>query len=117
MATWSEGYVSDIGYTYGYYPYLNPAQLAVPFLQAGLAFPEIRQACEFGFGQGISLNAHAAAGTAQWYGTDFNPHHASFARELAEVTGSQAQIFDQSFAEFCSRSDLPDFDFIALHGI
>jgi len=31
--------------------------------------------------------------------------------------GSGAQLFDQSFAEFCARTDLPDFDYIALHGI
>jgi hypothetical protein len=26
-------------------------------------------------------------------------------------------LFDQSFAEFCNRADLPDFDFIGLHGV
>lgn len=117
MAQWSEGYVSDIGYTYGYYSDLNPAQMAVPFLSSRLAWPQVTQACELGFGQGVSINAHAAGGMVRWSGTDFNPNQASFAQELANVSGSGAGLFDQSFAEFCTRTDLPDFDFIGLHGI
>ncbi len=117
MAQWSEGYVSEINYTYGYYADLNPAQMAVPFLSTRLAWPDVTHACELGFGQGISINAHAAASNIHWYGTDFNPNQASFAQELANVSDSNASLFDQSFAEFCTRTDLPDFDFIGLHGI
>lgn len=117
MADWSEGYISDINYTYGYYPYLNPNSVIIPFLTAGLEVPKFGTACELGFGQGISINAHAAASDITWYGTDFNPAHASFAQELAEVSESDIHVYDQSFAEFCTRSDLPDFDFIGLHGI
>ena len=47
----------------------------------------------------------------------FIPAHAAFARSLATAAGSDAKLFDQSFAEFCARSDLPQFDFIGLHGI
>lgn len=117
---WSEGYVNDINYTYGYYTELNPERIAIPFLQAGLAVPEIVRACELGFGQGISANIHAAAGRAAWYATDFNPSQACFARSTAKHAGTDADkllLAEQGFAEFCTRSDLPDFDFIALHGI
>ncbi|MGO1855606.1 MAG: class I SAM-dependent methyltransferase [Psychrobacter sp.] len=117
MANWSEGYVSDIDYTYGYYPELNPHNVKIPFLMAGLEVPKFITACELGFGQGMSINAHAAASNIEWYGTDFNPSQASFAQELVDVSGSNAHIFDQSFSEFCGREDLPDFDFIGLHGI
>ena len=120
MTNWSEGYVSDIDYIYGYYEELNPARLTIPFLAAGLAIPEISNACELGFGQGISVNIHAAAGTARWYATDFNPSHAAYAEELAAITGtknSTANLSEQGFNEFCRREDLPDFDFIGLHGI
>lgn len=117
MANWSEGYVSDIDYTYGYYPELNPHNVKIPFLMAGLEAPKFITACELGFGQGVSINAHAAASNIEWFGTDFNPSQASFAQELADVSGSNAHIFDQSFSEFCGREDLPDFDFIGLHGI
>ena len=117
MANWSEGYVSDIDYTYGYYAELNPHNVKIPFLMAGIEAPKFTTACELGFGQGMSINAHAAASNIAWYGTDFNPSQASFAQELSDVSGSNAQIFDQSFSEFCGREDLPDFDFIGLHGI
>jgi hypothetical protein len=117
VSDWTYGYVAEIGYTYGYYGELNPLRITLPFLNVGLAPPEIATACELGFGQGVSVNIHAAASDISWYGTDFNPTHAGFAQSLAATSGSGARLFDQSFAEFCGRSDLPDFDFIALHGI
>src|SRR5690606_16850084 len=42
---------------------------------------------------------------------------AGFAQELAQASGSNAHLFDEAFADFCARSNLPDFDFIGLHGI
>jgi len=117
MSSWSSGYVVDIDYTYGYYQELNPLRLAQAFLSAGIAWPEVRTACELGYGQGVSINIHAAASAAHWHGTDFNPAQAAFAQSLAAASGAPAALADQSFAEFAQRSDLPDFDFIGLHGI
>ena len=116
MADWSEGYLVDVGYTFGYYSELNPLRSRLAMLKSGYAMPKIETACELGFGQGMSVNMHAAAGPIEWYGTDFNPSQVAFAQELAN-TGTGARVFDQSFAEFCNRTDLPDFDFIGLHGI
>lgn len=117
MTDWSAGYVADIGYTYGYYTELNPLKLRLAFLNAGLQPPVLGTACELGFGQGMSANLHAASSPIQWYGTDFNPSQASFAQELAGVADSGAKLFDEAFAEFCNRQNLPDFDYIGLHGI
>ena len=117
MTDWTSGYVADIGYTYGYYSALNPVRARLPFLSAGLAPPEVRTACELGFGQGMSANLHAAASVTRWHGTDFNPSHAAFARDLAGVAESHAELHDEAFAEFCQRPDLPEFDFIGMHGI
>lgn len=117
MSDWTAGYVADIGYTFGYYQELNPLRVRLAFLGAGLVCPEFGTACELGFGQGMSTNIHAAASVTQWCGTDFNPSQAGFAQELAEVTGVGARLFDQAFDEFASRADLPDFDYIGLHGI
>lgn len=117
MSDWTAGYVADIGYTFGYYTELNPLRVQLAFLNAGLALPETGTACELGFGQGMSANLHAAASSTRWYGTDFNPSQAAFAQELAAVSGSGAQLFDEAFAEFCNRPGLPDFDYIGLHGI
>ncbi len=117
MTDWTAGYVADIGYTYGYYAELNPLRIQLAFLNAGLACPDVGSACELGFGQGISANIHAAASVTQWHGTDFNPSQASFAQELARASGANAQLADDAFADFAQRPDLPDFDFIGIHGI
>ncbi len=116
MTEWTAGYIADIGYTFGYYQELNPLRVKLAFLNAGLACPEVGTACELGFGQGLSANIHAAASVTQWHGTDFNPSQAGFAQELAAASGSGARLYDDAFADFASRSDLPDFDYIGLHG-
>lgn len=116
-ADWTSGYVTDVDYTAGYYPELNPLRSRLPLLAAGYEAPRIGAACELGFGKGLSLALHAAAQPGvQWWGTDFNPDHAAYARTLLAETGAQAQVYDQAFEEFCVREDLPEFDFIALHG-
>lgn len=117
MTDWTAGYVADIGYTFGYYTELNPLRVKLAFLNAGLVAPDIGTACELGFGQGMSANLHAAASVVSWHGTDFNPSQAGFAQELAAASGSGAQLHDDAFADFCARPDLPDFDYIGMHGI
>jgi hypothetical protein len=116
MSNWTAGYAADVGYTYGYFNELNPLNLCLALLDAGIQPPKIQQACELGFGQGLSVNIHAAAGATHWFGTDFSPSQAAFAQQLAQTSDNQACLFDQSFAEFAQRDDLPNFDFIGLHG-
>ena len=117
MSDWSAGYVADIGYTFGYYTELNPLRARLALLNAGLVCPEFGSACELGFGQGLSANIHATASVTQWHGTDFNPAQAGFAQELVAASGSGARLYDEAFADFANRADLPEFDFIGLHGI
>jgi len=117
MQDWTSGYVADIGYTFGYYTELNPFRSKLALLNAGIVPPKPGTHCELGFGQGLSVNIHSAASDVTWFGTDFNPAQACYAQELASACSNAAQLFDQSFAEFCTRSDLPDFDSIGLHGI
>lgn len=116
---WSAGYVSEIEYTYGYYRELSPSLLRFACLSAGIgsSLGERIDYLELGFGQGLSINIHAAALEGQFWGTDFNPSHAAHARALAGVAGSSAKLLDSSFAEIAARSDLPEFDVIALHGV
>ncbi len=117
MEDWTSGYVADIDYTFGYYPELNPLRAETAFLSNGIVCPKFEFACELGFGQGLSTNIHAAASSASWYGTDFNPAQAGFARELSRVSETGAHHYDEAFVDFCARTDLPDFEFIGLHGI
>ena len=117
MTDRTDGYVTDVGYTHGYYPELNPLRMRLALLHAGFRVPNIATACELGFGQGLSINIHAAASPVHWYGTDFNAAHAGFARQLAAASGADIGLFDESFEDFARRPDLPAFDFIALHGV
>jgi len=117
MSNWSAGYVTDLGYTFGYYPELNPLRLRLAFLHAGVRFPDVGTACDLGFGQGVSTNVHAAGSMVRWYGNDFNPAQAATACQMAQVADNRAFLSDASFAEFCRDESLPDFDFIGLHGI
>jgi len=116
MSDWRGGYQADIDYTYGYYSELNPLRAELALLNARLSTPRTSNACELGFGQGLSVNIHAAASATQWYANDFSPSHAAFALELAQAADAGAHLFDESFAEFASR-DMPDFDFVGVHGI
>lgn len=117
MTQGTGGYVAGIDYTHGYYRELGPLHAAMALAHAGVPMPSVATACELGFGQGLSTNIHAAASAVAWHGTDFNPAQAGYAAQLAQAAGSNAQLADQSFAEYCVRTDLPDFDFIAVHGV
>jgi SAM-dependent methyltransferase len=119
QANWTAGYVADIDYTYGYYEELNPARLRLACLSGGFAAPTGTHPAylELGFGQGISVNVHAAANEGDFWGTDFNPAHTAHAQALAAAAGSDATLLNDSFAELAARTDLPEFDIIGLHGI
>lgn len=116
MSKWTAGYAAEVSYTFGYFNELNPLNTKLALLDAGICPPKQGVACELGFGQGLSTNIHAAASKTQWFGTDFSPSQAGFAQKMAQACDNQAQLFDQAFAEFTQREDLPDFDFIGLHG-
>ncbi|MEO5346916.1 MAG: methyltransferase regulatory domain-containing protein [Magnetococcus sp. YQC-9] len=117
MSDWSSGYVTTTEYIFSYCRELNPLRCRLPLLYAGYQPPEIRHACELGFGQGLGTAIHAAGSVVDWWATDFHPAHAGFAQQLVAAFDGSARMFDQSFEEFCSRSDLPEFDFIGLHGV
>jgi SAM-dependent methyltransferase len=115
---WSGGYATDLGYTFGYYPELNPLRAEFVLLLEGHEPPPPGPCCELGFGQGVSFAMHAA-GMPQhrWWGTDLMPAHVRHARRLLDAAGVGAVAAAQDFAEFCARDDLPEFSFIGLHGV
>jgi hypothetical protein len=117
--SWTAGYVSELDYTHGYYREMSPLNLELAMLSRLQAHSVKRplRYLELGFGQGLSLNIHAAACEGEFWGTDFNPTQAANARELAAASGADLKVFDLSFAELRDRADLPEFDIIVLHGI
>lgn len=117
---WNEGYFTDVGYTYGYYREISPVFQRFCLLLKGFAVsePDSNTAhCELGFGQGVSVNIHAATNPGRYVATDFNPAHAAHANTLALAAGSGALLYDDSFEQLLNRNDLPQFDSISVHGI
>lgn len=123
MADWAAGYVVDIEYTHGFYRELAPSFLGFIALMQGVRAPGLGTGpatyCELGCGQGFSTNLLAAANPhIQFYATDFNPTHIAGAVALTQAARlDNVHFSDDSFSEFLERDDLPDFDFITLHGI
>jgi SAM-dependent methyltransferase len=117
--TWSHGYFTDLNYTNGYNRDMSPAMLRLACLCQAIQ-PQLSEEptyLELGFGQGLSINIHAAGSAGSYWGTDFNPAQTVEARKLGLASGANLRLFDDSFEELASRNDLPDFDVIALHGI
>jgi SAM-dependent methyltransferase len=116
---WSQGYFTGLNYTFGYYPELSPAMLRLGCLCRGVKarIPNAPSYLELGFGQGMSINVHAAGSSGAYWGCDFNPAQTAEARRLSEASGADLKLFDESFEEFAARCDLPEFDIITLHGV
>lgn len=114
---WSQGYVQS-DYTHHYCLELAPSLLDFACLSRSISTSLDRplKYLELGFGQGLSLNVHAAVSQGEFWGTDFIPAHVSNARELAAASGSDARFFEDSFEDFARRDDLPEFDVIGMHG-
>lgn len=118
--TWTNGYQTEVNYTYGYYRDLSPNYQKFCLLLNGVdcsLSSDNHSHCELGFGQGVSISIHAAASEGAFWGTDFNPAHAAHASQLAAHANIQHHFFDDSFEELLNRKDLPQFDSISLHGI
>jgi len=123
MTAWTSGYVTDLGYTHGFYRELTPALLSFLALSRGQSGPDAAAGldyCELGCGQGLSMNLLAAANPQiRFHATDFNPSQIAGAKALAEQAGlSNIAFYDRAFAEFADAPELPgSFDIISLHGI
>ncbi len=108
-----------VEYIHGCYRELAPSIMQLALLsqrqKARISAP--LRYLELGFGQGLSLNIHAAGTPGEYWGTDANPAHVANAQEMAAASGADAHFFNQSFADFAARDDLPEFDVIAFHGV
>lgn len=114
---WNDGYNNENEYTYTYCADLNPVKIKYTLLMNGFMPPEIKQACELGFGQGLSINFHATDIGTSWTGNDFIPAHVSFASAMQETAGTIVNLSDKSFQEMLETNFDHKFDYICLHGI
>lgn len=113
------GYVSEIEYVHNYNVPMSPMHMALATKIAGrkARISSEPNYLELGFGQGLSLNIHAAANPGTYWGNDFNATQTANALDLASASGADLRITDESFSDLADRADLPMFDMIALHGI
>lgn len=120
MSDWSDGYVTEVGYTHGFYRELVPLNLQVAAVAAGVRPPTGRlRYLELGCGQGLSANLIAAANPdVAVTAMDFNPAHIAGARDLAKQARNETiDLREASFADLVDDPALGTFDIIALHGI
>ena len=115
----TDGYVQEIEYTHRYCGEMAPGLLDLACVWRGfscLPSDHPPRYLEMAFGQGVSINLHAAACPGEFWGFDFNPAHLVNARELAAASRSGAMLFGDSFENFAAREGVPQFDVIAMHG-
>ena len=121
MSDWGEGYITDVQYNPTFPREQSPAMLRLACLLNGLeTAPESRTFtyCDLGCGEGLAALILAAAyPEGRFYGVDFNPAHIVHARGVAAAAAlSNVEFLERSFEDLRDEP-LPEFDFIALHGV
>jgi SAM-dependent methyltransferase len=123
MSEWSEGYVSDIEYTFGFYRRMAPSHLRFLAAVTGyqLADEKGLNVAELGCGQGLGTLLLAASNPdGRFFGFDFNPVQIARARGIAaEAAIDNVTFRENSFAELAAApaGDMPDFDLVVCHGV
>jgi Predicted methyltransferase regulatory domain/Methyltransferase domain len=132
-AKWNSGYVTDVAYTFGYYPEQSPHHLALccllgnampGFARPGLVRPGLVHQddrltyVEFGCGRGFGTLCLAASNPDwQVIGIDFMPVHVAEARELAERAGIRNVSFIEADLSTLDPDTLPEIDVASAHGV
>ena len=120
-AAWTEGYVTDVAYTNSFFRELSPAWLNYVAAVGGARPRPLKEGfthIDLGCGLGQSSNLIAACfPQGRFYGVDFNPAHVENAQHLATELGLDNARFIECKFEELLEFDLPDFDFVTLHGV
>src|SRR5208282_90087 len=124
MASWDNGYITDIGYPNSFYRETTPTWLAMTALLMGHRPPDLSRPfryADLGCGNGVTaVTVATTCSEAEVWGFDFNPAHVETARHLAAQAGlDNATFVETSFADLACRADLdlPEFDIIVSHGV
>lgn len=124
---WAQGYVTDVLYTDNTYRELSPAWLNYVATLKGCQPRPLDKPftyIELGCGLGRTV-AHLAAAFPQgrFFGVDFNPAHIDAAQRYAGNLGlDNVRYIERGFEDLVGEAnaralDLPDFDFVVLHGV
>jgi SAM-dependent methyltransferase len=118
---WTGGYLTEIDYKATFQREIAPTNLCLAATIKLVESPPLDRPfnyLELGCGYGLTTTILAAANpNGAFIANDFNPAHIVQARRLAAEAGvDNVRFLEQSFAELL-EIDLPEFDFIALHGV
>lgn len=121
MSDWSAGYVTDLNYEAAFFMEQSPTILRLACLLNSVETPPDGSAftyCDLGCGEGLTLLILAAANPrGRFVGVDFNPVHIMRARSLAAAAGlANVEFLERSFEDLLD-DPLPEFDFVAMHGV
>lgn len=118
MDSWNTTQLPNMPIINTYTRDLSPGLMRFALMLNGVELPSgPLNYLELGFGQGLSFTVHAATTSNEFWGSDSNPSHAVSAQEWSKAAGCNVHICNDTFAEFNARTDLPEFDIIALHGV
>jgi SAM-dependent methyltransferase len=115
-----EDYVLDVPYPRKFVPQIAPPVLRLVAALNGIATPpeDDFDYCELGSANGDTLALLAAANAGgRFVGVDFNRSHVAAAEALVARGGLENVRLLQRDFEDLARDDLPQFDFIAAHGV
>ena len=120
-ADWSQGYVTDVAYTNSFFRELSPAWLNHVAVSSGAHPRPLEEAfTHLDLGCGLGQTSIVLAGCfpqGRFFGVDFNPAHIDTARHSAAKLGlDNVRFIERAFEELL-EVELPEFDFITLHGI
>jgi SAM-dependent methyltransferase len=120
-AEWSQGYVTDVSYTNSYFRELSPVWLNhIAAAHGARPRPLTEGFTHIDLGCGLGQSSLVLAGCfpqGRFYGVDFNPAHIDTAQHAAAQLGLANVTFIERAFEELLDADLPQFDFITLHGI
>jgi SAM-dependent methyltransferase len=114
-------YVSDVPYTAHFYAELSPVALNLIAVANGFAPCSIAGSfnyCELGCGHGFTTNILATCfPNGHFFGVDLMSTHVKAARRFAVAGNVKNVSFLESDFAALAKTDLPQFDFIAIHGV
>jgi len=120
---WSSGYATDRAYTTEFYLEQGPEHLNNACVLSGFEPVPLDRPftyLELGCGQGVTVTLLAAANPhGRFYGNDFMPAHVVAADQLISAAKlDNLTVIEDSFEAMAQgKADLPQFDFITMHGV
>lgn len=127
MNDWTGGYVADVPYLDSFQPVQVPANLDLACLMTGCMPARMPGAaggftyCDLGCGMGVTVAALAAATPeARFWGIDLMPAHIARAEGFRRAAGLEnLTLLEADVRQLVDDPDpgLPQFDYIALHGL